>query len=113
MQGAWVDGHRVELASVERGGHVCIALRSRALDATADGQWTLSAGPLMRRYLDGYLPMEATLHVRWPSGMLRVDGTDPQVQPGVQLQQSADGATLQVVFAGRLAAKWRLTKAPA
>ena len=113
MQGAWVDGHRVELASVERGGHVCIALRSRALDATADGQWTLSAGPLMRRHLDGYLPMEATLHVRWPSGMQRVDGTDPQVQPGVQLQQSADGATLQVVFAGRLSAKWRLTKAPA
>jgi hypothetical protein len=110
IQGAWVDGHRVELASVERGGHVCIALRSRALDATADGQWTLSAGPLMRRYLDGYLPMEAVLHVRWPAGLLHVRGTDPDVQPGVQLQQRTDGATLQVVFAGRLSAKWRLAR---
>ncbi len=110
MARAWVDGHRVELADVSRGGHVCIALRSRALDTTADGQWTLNAGPLMRRYLDGYLPMEATLQVSWPSGLLQVAGTDPVVQPGVRLQQASDGATLQVVFAGRLAAKWRLVR---
>lgn len=113
IQGAWVDENRVELASVERGGHVCIALRSRALDTTADGQWTLNAGPLMRRYLDGYLPMEATLQVRWPSGLLQVAATEPAVQPGVRLQQASDGATLQVVFAGRLSAKWRLVRGAA
>ena len=112
MARAWVDGHRVELADVARGGHVCIALRSRALDTTADGQWTLNAGPLMRRYLDGYLPMEATLQVRWPSGLLQVASTEPAEQPGVRLQQASDGATLQVVFAGRLAAKWRLVRGP-
>jgi hypothetical protein len=100
----------VELADVSRGGHVCIALRSRALDTTADGQWTLNAGPLMRRYLDGYLPMEATLKVSWPSGLLQVAGTEPTVQPGVRLQQGPDGAALQVVFAGRLSAKWRLVR---
>ncbi len=110
MARAWVDGHRVELADVSRGGHVCIALRSRALDTTADGQWTLNAGPLMRRYLDGYLPMEATLKVSWPSGLLQVAGTEPAVQPGVRLQQGPDGAALQVVFAGRLSAKWRLVR---
>ena len=98
MARAWVDGH------------VCIALRSRALDTTADGQWTLNAGPLMRRYLDGYLPMEATLKVSWPSGLLQVAGTEPAVQPGVRLQQGPDGAALQVVFAGRLSAKWRLVR---
>jgi len=110
MARAWVDGHRVELADVSRGGHVCIALRSRALDTTADGHWTLNAGPLMRRYLDGYLPMEATLKVSWPSGLLQVAGTEPAVQPGVRLQQGPDGAALQVVFAGRLSAKWRLVR---
>lgn len=34
---AWVEGHRVELAEVQRGGHVCIGLRSRALEPTGEG----------------------------------------------------------------------------
>jgi len=60
----------------------------------------------MRRYLDGYLPMEADLTLYWPAGLLRVAGVDPQPQPRVRLQVAADGAFLRLTFAGRLAARW-------
>lgn len=108
VERAWVDGHRVELAGVQRGGTVCIDLRSRALDPLGDGRWRLHAGPLMRRYLDGYLPMEAQLRVSWPPGLLGVTAVEPAPQPGVRLQTAADGAHLNVIFAGRLSARWEL-----
>ncbi|WP_180682699.1 hypothetical protein [Tepidicella baoligensis] len=105
---AWVDGHRVELADVQRGGRVCIGLRSQALESTGDGRWRLHAGPLMRRYLDGYLPMEAKLSLQWPAGLLTVEQTRPAPQPGVRLSETADGATLDMTFAGRMSATWEL-----
>ena len=109
---AWVEGHRVELAEVQRGGHVCIGLRSRALEPTGEGRWKLYAGPLMRRYLDGYLPMDAKLSLKWPPGLLAVEQTQPPPQPGVRLTEAADGATLDITFAGRMSATWEL-KTPA
>jgi hypothetical protein len=108
---AWVEGHRVELADVRRGGHVCIGLRSQALESTGEGRWKLHAGPLMRRYLDGYLPMDAKLSLKWPSGLLAVEQTQPAPQPGVRLTEAADGATLDITFAGRMSATWDLRSA--
>lgn len=107
---AWVEGRRVELADVRRGGSVCIDLRTRALEPIGEGRWRLHAGPLMRRYLDGYLPMEAELKVVWPPGLLQVTTTDPAPQPGVKLSAGTDGATLHVTFAGRLSATWELQR---
>lgn len=105
---AWVEGHRVELADVQRGGHVCIGLKSRALESQGAGLWRLHAGPLMRRYLDGYLPMDAKLHLSWPAGLLAVASTQPAPQPGVRLSEGADWATLDITFAGRMSATWDL-----
>jgi hypothetical protein len=99
-----VQGHRVELANVKRGGSVCIDLSSRALDRVDDRTWRLHAGPLMRRYLDGYLPMQARLAFRWPEGLLQVKSTRPAEQPGVRIATSGEGAELDLVFAGRMRA---------
>lgn len=102
MADAEVQGHKVELRDVKRGASVCIDLRSRVLDELGPGQWRLRAGPLMRRYLDGYLPMQALLQVQWPEGLLRVVSQDPTEQAGAQLQARSDGTTWQLTFAGRL-----------
>ena len=99
-----VQGHLVELADVKRGGSICINLSSRALDRVDDGTWRLHAGPLMRRYLDGYLPMQAHLAFRWPEGLLELKTTRPGEQPGVRIASSASGADLDLVFAGRMRA---------
>ena len=101
---AEVKGHLVELADVTRGGSVCINLSSRALDRVDGSTWRLHAGPLMRRYLDGYLPMQARLAFRWPEGLLRLKTTQPGEQPGVQIDARASGADLDLVFAGRMRA---------
>ncbi|WP_291010014.1 hypothetical protein [Hydrogenophaga sp.] len=107
-----VQGHLVELANVRRGGSVCINLSSRALDRVDEGTWRLHAGPLMRRYLDGYLPMQAHLAFRWPEGLLELKTTLPGNQPGVRIASSATGADLDLVFAGRMRATVDLKRGP-
>ncbi len=104
MERAYIDGHRVELANVQRGGTVCIALTSRVLERIGERRWRLHAGPLMRRYLDGYLPMDAKLTLHWPAGLLQLEQAVPAPQPGVRLSQSNAGATLDLTFAGRMTA---------
>lgn len=102
MADAQVDGNKVDLRDVQRGASICIDLRSRVLDEISPGQWRLRAGPLMRRYLDGYLPMQAQLQVQWPAGMLSLVSQEPVNQAGAQLQVRPDGATWDITFAGRL-----------
>lgn len=102
MADAQVDGNMVELRDVQRGASICIDLRSRVLDEISPGQWRLRAGPLMRRYLDGYLPMQAQLQVQWPADMLSLVSQEPVNQAGAQLQVRSDGATWDITFAGRL-----------
>lgn len=113
MDKAEVVGKRVELTGVKTGGSVCVDVTSRALDREGAGRWRLQAGPLMRRYLDGYLPMRAQLQVRWPPGLLQVLETEPAVQPGVVLSREGDtAATLDVTFAGRLMPRFTLGATP-
>lgn len=104
VESAEVRGHQVEMAQVQRGGHICIDLSSRALDRVDERTWRLNAGPLMRRYLDGYLPMRAQLAFQWPDGLLRVRETRPAAQPGVRIGTSNAGAQLDLSFAGRMTA---------
>lgn len=108
--GVQVDGHLVTLTDVRRGASICIALSSKALDAVDGGGWRLQAGPLMRRYLDGYLPMAASLSVSWPVGLLAVSAVEPRAQPGVDIHMRQDGAELKTVFAGRFTGHFELTK---
>lgn len=96
-----IDRHLVVLTQVQRGASICIDLDSQALDAIDEKSWRLQAGPLMRRYLDGYLPMTAHLRVYWTEGLLQIKETDPLPQPGVIVTESASGAQMNLIFAGR------------
>lgn len=107
-----VDRHLVVLTQVARGASICIDLDSQALDPIDQTSWRLQAGPLMRRYLDGYLPMQADLHVYWTEGLLRIQATDPQPQPGVVITESPRGAQMQLIFAGRFRGSIVLAKQP-
>ncbi len=99
-----VEGHRVIMSDVKRGAMVCIDLQSKALDRIDESTYRLQAGPLMRRYLDGYLPMQATLQFEWPGHRVSLKETNPVPQPGVKLMQDSDRAELDIIFAGRLLA---------
>ena len=105
-------GHHVTLTNVSRGANICINLTSKALDRLDErGQdYQLHAGPLMRRYLDGYLPMQAKLNVHWPDGLLSLREVQPTSQPGVRLEQSDQGASLDLIFAGRFTGSFLLKR---
>jgi len=107
---AEIKGNEVTLTDVERGATVCIDLRSRALDKITDLTYQLNAGPLMRRYFDGYLPMSAQLRVDWPKDMFSVESTLPEKREGVQVVEGSDGMQLDTIFAGTMTAKIVLKK---
>jgi len=110
MASAEVKNNQVVLTDVERGASICIDLQSKALDQVAAGQYRLNAGPLMRRYLDGYLPMAAKIRVDWPANMLTVDKTTPSEKEGIQVVQGNDGVQLDMIFAGKMTAQIDLKK---
>jgi hypothetical protein len=105
MASAEVKNNQVVLTDVERGASICIDLQSKALDQVGAGQYRLNAGPLMRRYLDGYLPMAAKIRVDWPSNMLTVEKTAPSEKEGIQVVQGNDGVQLDMIFAGKMTAQ--------
>jgi hypothetical protein len=107
---AEVKNNQVVLTDVERGASICIDLQSKALDQVGAGQYRLNAGPLMRRYLDGYLPMAAKIRVDWPSNMLTVEKTAPSEKEGIQVVQGNDGVQLNMIFAGKMTAQIDLKK---
>ena len=110
MASAEVKNNQVVLTDVERGASICIDLQSKALDQVGGGQYRLNAGPLMRRYLDGYLPMAAKIRVDWPSNMLTVEKTTPSEKEGIQVVQGNDGVQLDMIFAGKMTAQIDLKK---
>jgi hypothetical protein len=110
MASAEVKNNQVVLTDVERGASICIDLQSKALDQVGAGQYRLNAGPLMRRYLDGYLPMAAKIRVDWPTNMLTVDKTTPSEKEGIQVVQGNDGVQLDMIFAGKMTAQIDLKK---
>jgi hypothetical protein len=110
MASAEVKNNQVILTDVERGASICIDLQSKALDQVGAGQYRLNAGPLMRRYLDGYLPMAAKIRVDWPTNMLTVEKTAPSEKEGIQVVQGNDGVQLNMIFAGKMTAQIDLKK---
>ena len=110
MASAEVKNNQVVLTDVERGASICIDLQSKALDQVGTGQYRLNAGPLMRRYLDGYLPMAAKIRVDWPTNMLTVEKTAPSEKEGIQVVQGNDGVQLDMIFAGKMTEQFDLKK---
>ncbi len=110
MASAEVKNNQVVLTDVERGASICIDLQSKALDQVGVGQYRLNAGPLKRRYLDGYLPMAAKIRVDWPTNMLTVEKTAPSEKEGIQVVQGNDGVQLNMIFAGKMTAQIDLKK---
>jgi hypothetical protein len=110
MSAAEVKDNRVTLVDVERGASICIDIESKALDRLSNNQFKLNAGPLMRQYFDGYLPMTAKLRVDWPKDLMVVEKTNPVKQDGVNIFQGNDGVQLEMTFAGKLTAQIYLKK---
>lgn len=111
---ATVDGASVQMREIERGARLCVRAEVLAIEPhpTADG-YRVENGPFMRRFLDGYYPMQVHLAIDWPSGLLRLVDSDPEPQPGLAIETRPDGLVLDAHFEGRLVSRLHLMRGSA
>jgi hypothetical protein len=98
---AWIEDSSVQLQDVGPDAVLCIASESRVVRHDApSGRYTLNSGPYMRRYLDGYFPLQLTLVVDYPT-TLQLDDIQP---PELRLHTIDLPGHLQIdaVFEGQL-----------
>ncbi|MCG7985160.1 MAG: hypothetical protein JAY90_20730 [Candidatus Thiodiazotropha lotti] len=87
---AEVVGHKLDLSDVKRSAEICLSAQSRALHNLGEGLYQLRNGPYMRRFLDGYYPMQLSLEVRYPAERIELSGQQPLPEGGVD-QESMNG----------------------
>ncbi|WP_316367646.1 hypothetical protein [Candidatus Thiodiazotropha sp. CDECU1] len=72
-----VIGSSIELRDIRHGATVCLRAETQSLHKLAKGGYQLRNGPYMRRFLDGYFPMQLSLHVDYPAKLIRFTGMRP------------------------------------
>lgn len=99
---AWVEGPSVQLKDVTPGARLCLSAQTRALRNTGNGYYSLSNGPYMRKFLDGYYPMRVTLEVSYPAAELQLVDVSPGQQPGLAHGEAPGRVRVDTHFEGEL-----------
>lgn len=99
---AWVQGSSIQLRGVNPGARLCLAAQTRALKDSGSGYYTLNNGPYMRKFLDGYYPMQVSLRLEYPAGLLQVVDISPAEQQGFRVSQQAGLVNIETLFEGEL-----------
>jgi hypothetical protein len=109
---AWVHENTVQMEQVARNALICIAAETRALAADGDMRYSLTNGPYMRRFLDGYYPMQVSMRVLIDAPSLRFLDINPVSQTGFKVTHTASEVTYEALFEGALRTTIRFTTAP-
>lgn len=114
IERAWVEGASVQVTNIGKNAVLCILSENFAIKHNAaDGTYEWHGGPYMRRFLDGYFPMQVKLAIDYPPDRVRLESIDPGTlrfktvaQPGL--------IRLDALFEGRLdiAIRFADTSAP-
>lgn len=98
---AWIEGASVQLAGVDADAVLCIQSENRSLQRNATGAYEWHGGPYLRRFLDGYFPMQVQLALDYPPAALRLLAIEP---PELKLKAVAHPGLLRLeaLFEGRL-----------
>lgn len=99
---AWVEGPSVQLRDVHPGARLCLAAQTRALNNSGSGYFTLNNGPYMRKFLDGYYPMQVSLKLEYPARLLQIIDISPAEQAGFHISQKAGMVNIDTLFEGEL-----------
>ncbi len=107
-----VEQNSVQMEQIGRNALICIEAETQALTADGEHRYSLSNGPYMRRFLDGYYPMRVSLRVRMEAPGLRFLDIHPAPQPGFAVSQHAHEVAFEAWFEGELRTRIRFTDAP-
>lgn len=102
IEEAWVEGPSVQLRGVQPGAHLCLAAQTRALNDSGNGYFTLNNGPYMRKFLDGYYPMQVSLRLEYPAKLLQIIDISPMAQEGFDITEKAGIVDIDTLFEGEL-----------
>ena len=105
------QGHRVILRQVQPDSRICVQSESRIMQRSLEqGQrdvYEMTNGPFMRRFLDGFYPLNLSMQVDYPAQCLRLLEIQPEAQPGWQIRYDADRIFLKGRFEGKLITRFR------
>jgi len=114
IERAWIEGASVQVTNIGKNAVLCILSENLAIKHNpADSTYEWHGGPYMRRFLDGYFPMQVKLAIDYPPDRVRLESIDPGTlrfktvaQPGL--------IRLDALFEGRLdiAIRFADTSAP-
>lgn len=102
IEKAWVEGSSLQLSKVGANARVCLQAQTRALRLQDDGTYVLLNGPYMRKFLDGYYPMQVSMQIEYPPDLLKVTAVTPAVQAGFTVQQQRGLVGFDALFEGEL-----------
>jgi hypothetical protein len=106
MDAAYPERNTIQLRGIREGSEVCVRAQTRALYEIGSGVYELRNGPFMRRFLDGYYPLQLSLRIEYPASIDLADFA-PQVQPGFAVSQAPGLIELESLFEGRLNTRFR------
>ena len=99
---SWVEDNTVQLRDVRAGARLCVTAWTRALESRADGQFAMSNGPFMRKFLDGYYPMHVSMDINFTGTGLQLISVSPKQQTGFAINQQPESISFEAWFEGRL-----------
>lgn len=102
IERAWVEGASVQVKNVGKDAVLCILSENWAIRRNAaERSYEWHGGPYMRRFLDGFFPMQVRLALDYPANRIRLESIEPGslrfktvVQPGL--------IRLDALFEGKL-----------
>jgi hypothetical protein len=103
---AYSEDNSVQLRAVADDAEICVRAETRALYPIDNGVFELRNGPFMRRFLDGYYPLQLELSIEFPPGIELADHT-PETQPGFAVALSPGLIEVDSLFEGQLRTQFR------
>lgn len=109
---ARVENSTVQLTNVGNQAVLCLESEIRRLDYdSALQQYVLTSGPHMRRFLDGYFPMQVTFDLEYPVDRLQLIDIEPQ-ELRARASTPPGRVRLEALFEGRLNILLRFLSVP-
>jgi len=102
IEQSWVEDNTVQLRNVLEKARLCVQAWTRALKSNGDGSYSLSNGPFMRRFLDGYYPMRVSMQIDYATSGLQLIKMKPERQQGFDVTEQEGSLAFDAWFEGRL-----------
>lgn len=97
-----IKGQSVQLTNISSEARLCIKAEVRIFYKNPEGTFSLVNGPFHRKFLDGYYPYHVTLKIKYPSSLLKLVQTKPEVQAGFNIEKSENAILIDSYFEGML-----------